>query len=386
MVRNLTILTSLFLVLSANADTAGNVWAELKAKRDSLAGAHQEFEVSRTYKLATENQASKRQLIIDLSTGRWRESFVSGSGNYIRIFNGSDLFSLEDGNDEEYVRVKRRPKDPDPAPAPYGTTDADWSKAVELGRQPCGLAGRNDLCVTLEVPLKPWARNNGDSMRKMVKGVERLVVHLDSGLLLTVRIVEAFENRNSSYQEDTIYTLKQMSYGTQADANLFRLPSREMREVKELSPWNAAKIRKELAGHPAPGLLLKDLQGQPVSLSAFKGKTVLLDFWTTWCPPCRADGPALDKLFLKYGKQDLMIVGVSVSEDRSIVEKFLKEHPHNFPVVLTSENEMPRPYQIGTFPTYIVIDRDGTVASAVEGDQGFSELRKLLKKAGLEID
>jgi hypothetical protein len=81
-----------------------------------------------------------------------------------------------------------------------------------------------------------------------------------------------------------------------------------------------------------------------------------------------------------------MIVGISVSEERPIVEKFLKEHPHSFPIILTTENEMPRPYQIGVFPTYIVIDRDGTLAAAVEGDQGFNDLRKLLKKAGLELE
>jgi thiol-disulfide isomerase/thioredoxin len=159
-----------------------------------------------------------------------------------------------------------------------------------------------------------------------------------------------------------------------------------MREVKELSRWNAAKIKKQLAGKPAPELAVTDIERKSVALSAFKGKTVLLDFWTTWCPPCRADAPALDKLYRKYREQDLMIVGISVSEERAIVEKFLKEHPHSFPVALTSENEMPRAYQIGVFPTYIVINRDGTVASAVEGDQGFGELRKLLKKAGLEID
>jgi thiol-disulfide isomerase/thioredoxin len=131
---------------------------------------------------------------------------------------------------------------------------------------------------------------------------------------------------------------------------------------------------------------VKDIQGKSVSLSAFKGKTVLLDFWTTWYPPCRADAPWLNKLYAKYKDNDLMIIGVPVSEEHSIVEKFLKEHPHGFPVVLTSENEMPRPYQIGVFPTYIMTEKDGTVASAVEGDQGFSELRKLLRKAGMEVD
>lgn len=69
-----------------------------------------------------------------------------------------------------------------------------------------------------------------------------------------------------------------------------------------------------------------------------------------------------------------------------MVQKFLKEHPHTYPVVLTTENDMPRPYQVGVLPTYIVIDRDGAIAAAVEGDKGFSELQRLLNKAGLEYD
>jgi len=159
-----------------------------------------------------------------------------------------------------------------------------------------------------------------------------------------------------------------------------------MHEVNKLSSWNAAKIKNELGSKPAPELAVTDMAGKPVTLAAFKGKTVLLDFWTTWCPPCRADAPALEKLYRKYSPQDLVILGISVSEDRAIVEKFLKEHPYSFPVVLTTENEMPRPYQVGALPTYIVIGRDGTVTSAVEGDQGFADLRKLLKKAGLEVE
>jgi thiol-disulfide isomerase/thioredoxin len=166
--------------------------------------------------------------------------------------------------------------------------------------------------------------------------------------------------------------------------SLFKPPSKDIREVKELSRWNAAKIKKELAGKPAPDLAVMDLRGEPVTLSALKGRTVLLDFWTTWCPPCRVDAPAVEKLHRKYGGKELTIVGISVSEDREIVEKFLKEHPQGFQVVLTTENEMPRPYEVGVFPTYIVIDRDGTVSGAVEGDKSFADLLKLLKKAGME--
>ena len=111
-----------------------------------------------------------------------------------------------------------------------------------------------------------------------------------------------------------------------------------------------------------------------------------MDFWTTWCPPCRADAPALEKLYAKFGDKDLAIIGVSVSEEKELVERFLKEHPHSFPTLLTTENEMPRPYQFGVFPTYIVISKDGTLVSAFEGDQGFGELRKQLRKAGLEVE
>jgi thiol-disulfide isomerase/thioredoxin len=128
------------------------------------------------------------------------------------------------------------------------------------------------------------------------------------------------------------------------------------------------------------------MHGEPVRLEDFKGKTVLLDFWTTWCPPCRADAPALEKLYKKYNGKDLMIVGISVNEERPIVEKYLREHPKSYPIALTSENDLPRPYQVGAFPTYVVIDAKGNVSGAVDGDQGFSTLRKMLEKAGLIVD
>ena len=79
-------------------------------------------------------------------------------------------------------------------------------------------------------------------------------------------------------------------------------------------------------------------------------------------------------------------MGISVNEERSIVEKFLQVNPHTFPIVLTAENEIPDAYEAARIPTYIVIDRDGTVAAAEQGDQGFGALRKLLTKAGLEIE
>jgi thiol-disulfide isomerase/thioredoxin len=177
-----------------------------------------------------------------------------------------------------------------------------------------------------------------------------------------------------------------MGYNGEAKESLFRIPPSATTEVKELSAWNADKIKKQLAGKTAPDFALTDIQGKIINLNDLKGKIVLLDFWATWCGPCRTDGPSLDKLYQKYDGKHLVIVGISVDEERPIVQKFLDAHPHRYSIALTTENQMPRPYQIGIFPTYIVIDPAGKLVSATEGEKGFAELRKMLKKAGLETD
>ena len=386
--RLLKLLVLSAAVLKLAAATPGKPsWDALATKREALPGFHQEFEVVRTLTAGHGSQSSTWTALLDVSQGRWRESTVSGWGNDVKIFDGTDLLSMEEGG-TEYIRTKHRPKEEAPQAKAYDVGHADWSKAVEIERLPCGIPGMNHQCVILEFPLKRWNKvsSPGPAM-VMVGGSERVLLDTETGLLISSRAVQTFDNgRGGGYRSDIRYTLKRVSWGAEGDASLFRLPAGDMKEVKHLSPWDAARIKKQLAGKPAPDLHVTDVEGNQIALSAYKGKTILLDFWTTWCPPCRADGPALDKLYSSYGGKDLMIVGVSVSEERKIVEKFLREHPHRYPVVLTSENEMPKAYQIGTFPTYIVIDKDGNLVTATEGDKGFSSLRKMLKKAGLETE
>jgi thiol-disulfide isomerase/thioredoxin len=379
-------LGTLFLPCGVHADKAkaSTIWAELVEKREQLASVHQEFEVSRTFKTESSSQASTRRIVLDLAGRRWRERLISGSGESIRIFDGEDEYWMEDGGNE-FERIKLKAKEDTAKPEIYAN-DAEWGKAVEKERRPCGVPQFPHDCVLLEAPLRTWMRGAPANSTRLMKGVVQVLIDTTTGLILSRHSLELIERTKDAYQADTAYVLRRVSYGGPVDASLFQLPSGDMKEVKALSRWDATKIRKQLGGKEAPELEAKDITGKPVALAAFKGKVVLLDFWTTWCPPCRADAPSLDKLYRKYRDRDLMIVGVSVSEERAIVEKFLKEHPHDFPVVLTSENEMPRPYQIGVFPTYIVIERDGTVVSAAEGDQGFGELRKMLKKAGLEAE
>lgn len=386
--RVLRLIGAILISLSAYGQTSTNkLWSEFKAKREMLPGLHQEFDVTQSYKTQRGIQSmTHRKIVVDLSQNKWREQSIGGQGDRIRIFDGQDLFLMETDGDE-YVRTKQKAKDENQEPIPYGSTDLDWAKANELERRPCGFTGHDHICVIIDVPVKKWMRAGAnDQITRLSDGITRVAIDTETGMLVQCNTQEVIVSPRGGYVSTLTYSLTKMSIAAPPDAALFRLPESGVHEVKELARWDVARIKKQLIGKQAPELGVTDMQGNLVSIAELKGKTVLLDFWTTWCPPCVADAPALDKLFTKYGGKDLMIVGISVNEERGVVEKFLKNHPHTFPVVLTSENEMPRPYQIGTFPTYMVIAPDGTLTTAVEGDQGFGDLRKFLHKAGLDTE
>ncbi len=354
--------------------------------RRNLPALHQEFELEQHYKTLRRMGIRRGQLVIDLSPSGWHEHRTLGE-DMVRLFDGKDVLEFESGG-SEYLREKPE-KDPEATlPEPYGI-QIDWDKAKELEAGPCGLSGKDHPCIVVDAPFKRWARmGSGASSGKIMRSIDnaaRIVIDTETGVWLRCQTSQVVEGANSTYRMDLNYTIKNLSYPAQPDLALFQLPE-GLHEVKTLSPWNGARIRKELRGKPAPDLELLDIDGKPVSLAALKGRTVLLDFWTTWCPPCQWDSPSIEKLSQKYGGKDLAIISISVGEERAVVEKFLKKHPRTYPVILSSENEMPRPYDINVLPTYLIISPDGTLATAEQGEKGFAKLRSELQKAGLSTD
>ena len=215
--------TLLVAAITSNAESpAGQLWEELKAKRDKLGGLHQEFDITQETKTMTGVKAAKRQLVLDVTGRKWREKSISGSGDRIRMFDGDDMLSWEEGS-SEYIRIKRNAKEGDPVPLPYSVGDMDWSKGVEVQRRPCGLPGSDHQCVVLEAPLKRWMRStrNGISSR-LLDGTEQNLIDLETGLLLSVRTVEAIGTSRANYRYSVTYALKRMSFGAAPrDAALF---------------------------------------------------------------------------------------------------------------------------------------------------------------------
>jgi len=125
------------------------------------------------------------------------------------------------------------------------------------------------------------------------------------------------------------------------------------------------------ASKAAPGWQLNDVDGKPVKLSDFIGKVVILDFWATWCPPCRAEIPGFVALQNKYADKGFTMIGVSLDrQGASVVKPFMRKFGMNYPVVIGDEKIVADYGEIEAIPTTFVIDRQGKVAAAY---QGFTE-------------
>ncbi len=122
-----------------------------------------------------------------------------------------------------------------------------------------------------------------------------------------------------------------------------------------------------IKGHPAPNFTLTTTDGQTVSLTDFKGKPVLLNFWATWCPPCRAETPDLQATHREIGDK-LTIIGVNMtSQDGGDVTAFMREFGVTYPVVLDSNGDAARAYNILGLPTSVFIDRNGIISEVFTG-------------------
>lgn len=118
----------------------------------------------------------------------------------------------------------------------------------------------------------------------------------------------------------------------------------------------------------APGWELKNLEGKPVKLSDFKGRVVVLNFWATWCPPCRREIPDLVSLQQQYSPRGLVVVGIAMDQGgAAIVKPFVKKMGINYPVVMGDQKTAAAYGGIEVVPTTFIIDKTGRIAAVRQG-------------------
>lgn len=121
-------------------------------------------------------------------------------------------------------------------------------------------------------------------------------------------------------------------------------------------------------GQPAPEFTLPSLQkNEPTALKAHLGKVVYLDFWASWCAPCRTSFPLLNKLHEKLKAKGFEVVAINVDEDKTKAEKFLQEIPVGFTVLHDSKGEWADKYVVESMPTSFIIDKKGVVQKIHHG-------------------
>jgi thiol-disulfide isomerase/thioredoxin len=113
---------------------------------------------------------------------------------------------------------------------------------------------------------------------------------------------------------------------------------------------------------PAPGFSLQSRDGQQVSLASLKGKVVMVNFWATWCVPCRQEMPHLEALYEKYNSLGFELLAVNVEKNNAEgARKWLEETPVTFPVLFDPNNEVTKLYKVQTMPSTVLVARDGTM-------------------------
>ncbi len=147
-------------------------------------------------------------------------------------------------------------------------------------------------------------------------------------------------------------------------------------EVEDIEP-------DDLVGQEAAAFELEDLAGRLHRLEEMRGRVVLLDFWATWCGPCRLDLPRIEALHRELGGRGLVALGVN-DEDEETARTYAEEQGHSFPTLTDPAKSLTREFGVRVLPTVVVIDRQGKVVSYLAGAHSEEDLREAVTQAGLE--
>ena len=131
-------------------------------------------------------------------------------------------------------------------------------------------------------------------------------------------------------------------------------------------PWKGLSVIR-LSDYSPPDFTLPTLGGGSITLSDLKGKVVLINFWTTWCPPCRKEMPSLERLYRHFKYGDFTLLAVDIMENPETVKTFAREYNLSFPILLDKEGDVSAKYAANAIPTTYIIDKEGKAVGKAIG-------------------
>jgi thiol-disulfide isomerase/thioredoxin len=264
---------------------------------------------------------------------------------------------------------------------PYLDLSRNLVSATRTGQETLEASGRAIPCDVVEAIFSPPAGVGGrlGPVELWIDRVRGVVLRDERSM--TIAASTAGDSLHVTQRTD--YALARL--GEALPDTLFRFaPPPGAKEAVAQSAQSDASEESPLRGKPAPDFSLHDLAGKPRHLAALRGQVVMLDFWATWCGPCRAELPTVVKLATEYKRKGLVVWAVNVRESAALASGFMKRNHYPLDVLLDHDGGVTTSYGAVAIPTLVVIDRKGVVAAHFVGLHEEADLRAALKLAGLQ--
>ena len=245
-----------------------------------------------------------------------------------------------------------------------------------VGAQDVILGGRTVGCTVIELT------HAADDTSGLGLGPDSLWVDPETALVLKSvhRTKGETQGVRTSTRMELTYNVIRTDQATPQELFVFEPPA-GAEEVEAFGMGGASG--PDLRGTQAPDFRLTDLEGKPHRLENYRGKVVLLDFWASWCAPCRKELPTIEKLHRQYGGKGLVVLAVN-SEAQKVARTFVTKYGYTFTVLTDARGSVFDDYAVSSIPVTIVVDREGRISAQFIGYHGEEALISSIRNAGID--
>lgn len=248
----------------------------------------------------------------------------------------------------------------------------------ETGTETIVVQGKEISCQVFRSPDS--GAGTGDQQSKP-EGEQTFWFDPESGLVLQVNQKSLMMQQGMKIEQTMTFKVDSFSLNQPVSDDLFQYTP--VAETRVVSSLDMIMNPDALTGETAAELTFTDFAGNSVQLSDYRGKVVFLDFWATWCGPCRMEMPHIQKLHEELGAAgDVVFLGAS-SEPKATIEAFLGKNPYSFKILMVKQEDAQKKFKVTNIPAGFVIDRQGVIRAHLIGAQTEDQLRQALAKAGI---
>ncbi len=254
----------------------------------------------------------------------------------------------------------------------------DLKVALETGHEKLTVNGAEVECLVFTT----LAPEDAEGAEPAEEGPQTIYFDPNSGLVLKTEQTIQYRRQGTQFAQHISFALAEFTLNEAVDEALFTFtPPARVRVVNELDRLTNPDA---MTGEQAPDITFTDFEGKTFQLSELRGKPVFIDFWATWCGPCKMEMPHIETLYQELASSGQITIIAASSEDRHTVQRFLARNPYTFQVVTVAGEEAQQRFKTNSIPAGFVIDAEGVIRAHMIGAQTEAQLRAAFAKVGVQ--